>query len=345
MRLYDAALDRNGDPGGLESLLDRLERGESLLSLAQAFLTSTEFQQRYGALNNQAFIEQMYRFCLNRNGDPVGIQTWTDRLNSGTTRAEMLVIFSESQEHRDLTAGTLAQGLWVADEAGLTIARLYDATFDRLPDAGGFATWVDNLKNGMPILDVAAAFASATEFQQRYGTLTNQQFIEQMYRFCLNREPDAAGLATWTNALNSGTSRAQMLLTFSESAEHIGLTANQWLGGVRYAGFVGAPLEDVGKDKGAQVIPVLADGELYGASDLGVVFKHHDDAFVLPADPDDGLAPWVVPVEDIVHTTVSIDLALPVFDHAGLTYAVEAYLLPDDLAPTAHRNALDLAWA
>ncbi|WP_426039462.1 DUF4214 domain-containing protein [Brevundimonas sp. DC300-4] len=359
MRLYDAALDRGGDPGGLESLLDRLERGETLLSLASAFLTSPEFQQRYGALNNQAFIEQMYRFCLNRNGDPAGIQTWTDRLNSGTTRAEMLVIFSESQEHRDLTAGTLAQGLWVADEGALTIARLYDATFDRLPDAGGLATWVNNLRGGMAILDIAAAFASAPEFQQRYGTVTNQQFIEQMYRFCLDREPDAGGLSFWTNALNTGTSRAQMLLTFSESAEHVGLTASQWLGGVRYAGFIGAPAEDQpvkGLDD-AQVLPGGLDHDgTYDPADfsIGILDKAHE-AFVLPATPDGGLQPWIPTAPDDIGLNdfgldlfTALDTPTPLDE--GLFRPDIALTLPsdsntDDLSFGFQKGGYELNWA
>ncbi|WGM32477.1 DUF4214 domain-containing protein [Brevundimonas sp. NIBR11] len=309
MRLYDAALDRGGDPGGLEGLLDRLERGETLLSLSQAFLSSQEFQDRYGALNNQAFIEQMYRFCLNRNGDPQGISDWTARLNSGTTRAEMLMIFSESQEHRDLMQPTLNQGLWVADEAALTIARLYDATFDRAPDVGGLATWTANLKGGMSVLDIAAAFASAAEFQQRYGTVSNEQFIRQMYQFCLNREPDPSGLATWTAALNSGTSRAQMLLTFSESAEHINLTASQWWGGIRFAGAPASPLaEDDGKGDGALVLPTIADhhvadaGKPTDAPVSPLIFDDHlvdagkaGDALVLPLI-DDGFV--VIPSND-----------------------------------------------
>ncbi|WGM32720.1 DUF4214 domain-containing protein [Brevundimonas sp. NIBR11] len=281
MRLYDAALDRVADPGGFDGLLDRLERGETLLSLAQSFLASPEFQQRYGGLTNQQFIEQMYRFCLDREGDPQGIADWTARLNAGTSRGEMLVIFSESQEHRGLTAGTLNQGLWVADDEALQIARLYDASFNRLPDVGGLRTWVERLDGGMSLLDIASAFAGSAEFQQSFGTLTNRQFVEKMYLQSLDRLGDPLGIQGWVNALDSGMSRGQLLLIFSESAEHIALTAPLWWGGVQTQPYVsGAPTEN-GYVKGlddVQILPGLVDG----LSDDG--FLHHGGPLALMLD-------------------------------------------------------------
>ena len=281
MRLYDAALDRLPDANGFEAVLDLLEAGQTIQQVAAVFLNSAEFQSRYGALTNQRFIEQLYLFCLNRPGDAAGIQNWVNALNSGTTRTEMLVIFSESQEHRNLTQGALSQGLWVADDDALKIARMYDATFDRLPDSGGLATWTANLKGGMSMLDIATAFAGSGEFQQRYGAVSNEQFIRQMYQFCLNREPDTAGMQTWVNALNSGTSRAQMLLNFSESAEHVALTRPLWIGGVSVSNPAGAATIETTKTPSDErlVLPGLHDGDLYASADLRMTAEPADDFF------------------------------------------------------------------
>ena len=41
----------------------------------------------------------------------------------------------------------------------------------------------------------------------------------------LDRPADRAGLDYWTGALNSGLSRAEVVLAFSESREHVALTA------------------------------------------------------------------------------------------------------------------------
>lgn len=274
MRLYDATLDRQPDQAGLEFQTRAISSGAfTLLQLADNFVASPEFQSRYGALSNQAFVEQLYRFCLDREGDPAGIEVQVNALNAGTSRAQLVINFSESPEHQALTQPVLDAGLWVPDQNALQIARLYDATFDRLPDAGGLTSQLAALESGIPLLTLAANFAASAEFQARYGALSNQEFVEQLYRFCLDREGDPAGIADQVNALNGGASRAQLLLNFSESPEHIELTAPSWSGGIRFVGYAGAPTEDVsGKHDVALVssLPdadvVFADGDAGGKS-------------------------------------------------------------------------------
>ncbi|MBX9708433.1 MAG: DUF4214 domain-containing protein, partial [Caulobacteraceae bacterium] len=271
MRLYSATLNRVPDQGGLEANTGALA-SLGLQGLANTFVASAEFQARFGALNNQQFVEQLYQFALGRAGDAPGIASWVALLNGGASRGQVVVGFSESAENVARTAATLNAGLWVPDQQALIIARLYDATFKRLPDVGGLTGWVNALKSGTSVTDIAAAFAGSAEFQATFGALSNQAFVEQLYRFCLNREGDPGGIAGWVNALNTGTSRASVLLGFSESAEHVALTANLWLGGIRYAGFVGAATEDAAKDMDAPL--VLPDVEVieleHDPADLGL---------------------------------------------------------------------------
>jgi Ca2+-binding RTX toxin-like protein len=345
MRLYDATLDRQPDQAGLDVQIRALASGATTLqALANAFVASAEFQSRYGALSNQQFVEQLYRFSLDREGDAAGIALQVNALNTGTSRAALVVGFSESAEHRLLTQPILNAGLWVASDKALQIARLYDATFDRLPDAAGLAAQIAALDSGVSLLTIAAGFAASAEFQARYGALSNQAFVEQLYRFCLNREGDAAGIALQVNALNTGTSRAQLLLGFSESAEHVSLTAPFFSGGIRTVdpAFSGAPVEaDVGGkpddqpqtlvpaddamtlDTGPQVLIPADDASakgqgfdvaqthpglvLYDPADIVIDFKPIDDAFVLPGLDD--LSPLVLPdVEAIDRDLLAIDL-------------------------------------
>ena len=266
MRLYSATLNRTPDQAGLEGNV-ALFGTLGLQGLANAFVASAEFQNRFGALNNQQFVEQLYVFALGRNGEPAGVNGWVSLLNGGATRGQVVVGFSESAENQLRTAATLNAGLWIPDAEAQVIARLYDATLDRLPDPAGLAGWVAAYESGTSLATIAGAFVASAEFQARYGALSNQAFIEQLYRFCLNREGDSAGIAGWVNTLNSGTSRAQVVIGFSESAEHIALTAPSWLGGIRYVGYVGAPVETVdGKDAGPQVSPLIDDAAI----------THHD---------------------------------------------------------------------
>ncbi len=328
MRLYDAALDRQPDQGGFENLLDYMEGGGTLTALADAFIASAEFQSRYGNLTNRQFVEQLYRFTLNREGDPRGILDWTGQLDSGASRASVLIAFSESAEHRTVTQGVLNQGLWVADDQALIIARLYDATFDRVPDWRGLGDWTGNLKAGMSLTEIAGYFAASAEFQNTYGALTNQQFVEQMYRSSLNREGEAGGVAGWTNALNNGMTRAQVLVAFSESAEHVALTRNLWLGGVQY------------EAENAATSTVEGSAKIDHALTLPAA---HDDAFVLPSQPDGWLDGFAPSVDDAVAAPLPATLPHPAGTDLLLLMPQEA-LFPGD--PNAgSRDHLELNWA
>jgi hypothetical protein len=105
------------------------------------------------------------------------------------------------------------------------VTRLYDTVFDRAPDDAGLDAWSTALRVGVLDLDdVAALFVRSPEFQDRYGSTSNAEFVTLLYRNALNREPDPGGLAAWTGALASGQAdRDDVVLGFSESAEHIAI--------------------------------------------------------------------------------------------------------------------------
>ena len=64
-------------------------------------------------------------------------------------------------------------------------------------------------------------FADSSEFRSTYGSLTNRQFVELVYRNVLDREGDAAGIAFWTGRLDRRvTSRGHLMASFSESSEY-----------------------------------------------------------------------------------------------------------------------------
>ncbi|CAL1691560.1 hypothetical protein MMB232_01704 [Brevundimonas subvibrioides] len=307
LRIYDATLDRGPDAFGLDGWLQARAGGTTLVQMANSFVNSDEFKARYGALDDDAFVSLLYTFCLNRNVDPLGLKSYTDLLKSGAwSRGDVVLSLSESVEHRQLMAPQLDQGLWVADQTTLTIARLYDATFDRLPDLFGLDAWRQEIAAGRSLNSMAAAFAGSQEFQDRYGALSNADFVRLIYTFCLDRNVDPLGLSSYTDLLNSGQwTRADVLLSLSESSEHRQLTAPLWYDGVRYQGYAGAPAEDAGsaKDDAAFTLPVLhedasdADGHktdavltLPAMQDIGpdsdmafILADHACDAFVVVA--------------------------------------------------------------
>jgi uncharacterized delta-60 repeat protein len=219
-RLYGAAFDRAADALGRNFHSARLDTGTALVTVAQDFVASAEFQATYGSLDNTGFVNQMYLNVLNRPADPGGLTYWIGLLNGGSTRGDVLVGFSESPENIGNYAGQVAGGLWDIDETAASVARLYLGTLDRTPEVGGLSYWTDQLKTGAQTLQQAAAgFVGSPEFQGRYGSLDNNQFVNQLYLNVLDRPAEPAGLAYWTGLLNSGTPRADVALGFTESFE------------------------------------------------------------------------------------------------------------------------------
>lgn len=108
------------------------------------------------------------------------------------------------------------------------IIRLFQAYFLRLPDKSGLAYWTGKSRAGKRIGEISGEFAKSSEFTRRYGTLTNRQFVEQIYRNVLGREGDATGINSWTAKLDAKTkTRGEVMVGFSESSEYIRKTKEQ----------------------------------------------------------------------------------------------------------------------
>ena len=230
VRLYKACLGREADQGGLNYWIDRLEQGGKLSDLGEAFLRSPEYAARFGAPDNASYVDRLYQNILGRPGDVGGKAFWLGRIQAGVSRQDVLVGFSESEENKVGTRGTVAAGIWDRSENAGQIARLYDTVFGRLPDAGGLAGWRAGLDNGSTKLeDVAGAFTRSAEFVAKYGALNNRNFVESLYRNALGRASDDGGARYWTQQLDAGgLSRAGMVVGFSESGEHVARTAPQF---------------------------------------------------------------------------------------------------------------------
>jgi hypothetical protein len=64
--------------------------------------------------------------------------------------------------------------------------------------------------------------------------MSHADLIEFMYRNTLDRGSDAAGKAGWVQALDAGLSDADLLIGFSQSAEHFHLIGPQITNGIDY---------------------------------------------------------------------------------------------------------------
>ena len=99
------------------------------------------------------------------------------------------------------------------------VRRVYVAYFRRESDNAGLAFWASKISDGAPLGEVSHAFASSQEFVSRYGNLSDRKFVGLVYVNVLDREPDEAGYKYWTDQLDAGMSRGELMIGFSESGE------------------------------------------------------------------------------------------------------------------------------
>jgi hypothetical protein len=110
-RLYQAAFHRVPDLGGLGFQMHELDTGVSFQQVASNFLASPEFQATYGALDNAAFVTQLYANVLHRAPDADGLAYHLSNLAAGEARSGILIGFSESPENQANVIGTIANGM------------------------------------------------------------------------------------------------------------------------------------------------------------------------------------------------------------------------------------------
>lgn len=110
-RLYRAYFNRAPDGPEFRDATGRYRSGQaSLESLASELVQSEEFRTRYGDLDDQRYVDLVYRNVLRRDPEPSDSDFWITSLGSGYDRGAMMLAFSESEEfvRRTDTATPLA---------------------------------------------------------------------------------------------------------------------------------------------------------------------------------------------------------------------------------------------
>ncbi|AVR96078.1 DUF4214 domain-containing protein [Pseudoduganella armeniaca] len=156
--------------------------------------------------------------------------------------------------------------------------RLYQAAFDRAPDAEGLGYWIGRLDAGASLTGVAREFLKSPEFVKLMGTATptDDAFVTALYRNVLHREPDAAGKQWWVNELKAGAARETVLTGFAESAENQAAVADDTAHGIAYVPFVDSTAGTADNDR--VTLPTAAPVKLDGGSgrDTAVIGAEHD---------------------------------------------------------------------
>ncbi|QXC59376.1 DUF4214 domain-containing protein [Aquihabitans sp. G128] len=128
-RLYIAYFGRLPDPSGLTYWTNRTRTGTTLATVSANFAGSSEFQNTYGPLNNGQFVDLAYQNVFHRAPDPSGGAYWLNKLNTGTSRSEMMLTLSQSNEFKNDTA------------VQVDLVNIYTGLLRRTPTAAEATSW------------------------------------------------------------------------------------------------------------------------------------------------------------------------------------------------------------
>ena len=102
-RLYLTALNRSYDVTGRDNWVDQIiNKDASGSSIARGFFNSQEFIAR--ELDNEEFVNTLYRVFFDREPDTQGFTNWINALENGATRSEVINEFAGSTEWTSMCA-------------------------------------------------------------------------------------------------------------------------------------------------------------------------------------------------------------------------------------------------
>jgi uncharacterized repeat protein (TIGR01451 family) len=197
---FDPDLTNNQDAAGVI-----VQRDPGQIS-KQAFLASTilgdPVDPAMFPLNAQ-FVAQVYKDLLHRQADPSGLAAWSDFLDNGGSRTQLVLGFESSPEY-----------------LGDQVDAVYSQLLHRSADPAGRNAFVNFLERGGTVEQMQALIAGSPEYFQKRAGGTNDGFLDALYRDGLGRPVDAGGRATWDQALANGLSRTQVAASIFSSAEY-----------------------------------------------------------------------------------------------------------------------------
>lgn len=224
-RLYRAVFDRDPDINSHFLWSARLASGAtSLKQVISGFSSSAEYKKAFEGSSDQNFVTSLYLNVFDRVPRQADVDAWVENLLSGMSREDVILHFSESDEHRLRTQVGLElfEERFDLTKCSQHVYRLYQAILDRDPDAEGFSNWVDNLSTGrIDFPGMIDAFMGSPEFQNTYEGADNEAFVTLLYANVLDRNPDTGGLNAWLAQLGNGMSRRDVVQHFASSIEFV----------------------------------------------------------------------------------------------------------------------------
>lgn len=144
-----------------------------------------------------------YQALLKRDPTDKELFAWTDRFDIGFADKNDLIA--------DLTMHKARR-----DAAG-AIVRSFRVALDRLPTINEIRLWEEAYRKGMSLEGVAKTLIESAPFESQHGTLSNEAFVDAVYRNAVGTGPSERRLGEWMEELNNGASRASVAAYLADS--------------------------------------------------------------------------------------------------------------------------------
>jgi ligand-binding sensor domain-containing protein len=151
--VYVGLLNRDAEYGGW--LFQRNALAQGIInqnSLVSNFLTSAEYQQRFGSPDNAEFVRLLYRYILLREATAAEVAFQAGGLAGGISRAQLASNFLNSTEFR------------VGTGPRLTAFLLFATLLQREISASEFQNYSSRVAGGTPVRDLLDEIVNSAEF-------------------------------------------------------------------------------------------------------------------------------------------------------------------------------------
>lgn len=233
--LYENVLERYAREDEIASWVQELENGKSGAEVAYGFIFSEEFMNK--KWSDSDYVERLYMSMMGRASDEGGKSNWVTHLNNGVSRLYVFRQFVNSQEFTNLCneygiiKGDVTLGEARDQNCDVTrfVARNYREFLGREYDIDGLNDWTGRINNRVQTMqDIASGFVFSEECINK--NLSNEEFVQMLYRGCFDRTGDNLGVADWVSKLNSGEyNREQVFLGFANSQEFANMVSSYGL--------------------------------------------------------------------------------------------------------------------
>jgi hypothetical protein len=223
-RLYEGAFGRVPDLAGLEFYAGfSVYAPASLLAIAEQAASSTEYLTRYGVTSNTEFVTQIYENAAGRAPDPGGLAAYVGYLDEGVSRGSVLLAMSESQESKAYSESE------IGDQDRSIVYRLNETVLGQTPAPSFLASEASVLDANSVYQNqstqtafqtqIASSLLLSPQYAALYGAPDNTTFVTDLFENADHRLPESAELTSYVNQLDTGTTRAALVVTFANSDE------------------------------------------------------------------------------------------------------------------------------